>query len=1059
VQEASPPLYYLKDKAGNLVPVPGFRLEDFEQMVKRQYGSATADQVPRYALQSLQASGTATMDYAELTIRLKFLVHEEGWVRIPLRFDQAVLRGGAQYRGPGQHFLQFDSGGEGYVLWVRGGAGQEQEVALETMVPVIRVGEAGRMKLVAPRAATSELKLTVPMAEAVARVSEGPTLLPPTPSGNTATLLTVVGLAGELELTWGREGSRPAETQPALEAMGTIELKVNGRSLDAEVKMVVRSFGAPFDAFPIRLPKGAELLPGKSAQYSLIAARQVLPAAEGRPLVDVRLPKKTVGPVEIRLSTRIAFDAAGFTAWGEVAGYEVPGAARQAGHVAIRADSQWRVLVGPLRGVRQVDELPKPLRSDDVVAGFEYFTQPCSLPIRVVRRAPRVSVDPEYLVLVDADQVRLEARLKYVVRAAEVGNLDIDLPGWDLDEVGPESLVATDAIVDQSGMRSIPLAQRSIGPLEISLRAHRKIAPGSKSIAVELPRPRADSQASSAVVVLPADNVELTPAADAMIGLVRQQVAPQMKLPEREQDPLFYRAEPSKATFAAGFRVHPQKVTVAVSTEIAVDEQRAEVQQKFAYVVAHKPIDRLTLDVPRGLAVPEQLAVRFEGKPLTPVDVPDPNDQPDLAAPSRKQVILPGTRIGACEIAIHYAVDLERLLSRSSIAATIPLVMPSDGEVSGNRVFITAKEGIQVRQREGVWNEADASAAAAELRRGLHLAAGQRVRELVLAVHLEDQSSAGSTAVSRAWIQTWLTPSFRQDRAVFRLTTTQKSLDLVVPAGANPADVELWLDGKRTTGQSTPEGRVVVPLPAAEPMHQHQLEAAYRFSSSRPDSGLLTLELPRLGHNAWVHRLYWQLVLPKNEHLLAAPADLTGEFCWGWQGFAWGREPLLEQYDLETWAGARHLTELPRESNRYLFSGLGTISRCEVRTADRALLVFTASAAALIVGLLLIYVPAARHPASLLVLGVLAAAATLIDPATSVLVAEASGLGIVLSLTAAWLYRGVVRRHRGRARETPSSIFERGSSKGALRAAARGHDAALEVLPEAAPVSTTDSHA
>ncbi len=1058
VQEASPPLYYLRDKDGNLVPVPGFRLEDFEQMVKRQYGSAATDQAPRYALQSLQATGTAKADWVELAVRLKLVIHEEGWVRIPLRLDQAVLRGGVQYRGSGQHFLQFDSGSEGYVLWVRGGAGQEHEIALETMVPVVRIGEATRMKLVAPRAATSELKLTVPVAEAVARVSEGPTLLPPTPSGKAATLLSLAGLGGELELTWGSEGNRPAEMQPVLEATGTVQLKVNARSLDAEVRMLVRSFGAPFDSFQVRLPKGAELVPAKTAQYSLVASKPAQPSSEGRVVVEVRLPKKTVGPAEIQLSTRLALDAAGSTAWGEVASYEVPGAARQAGHVAIRADSQWRVLIGPLRGVRQVDELPKPLRSDDAVAGFEYFAQPCALPIRVVRRAPRVSVEPEYLVLVDADQVRLEAKLKYVVRAAEVGNLDIDLPGWDLDEVGPESLVATDAIVDQSGVRSIPLTQRSIGPLEISLRAHRRIPPESKSIAVELPRPRADSQASAVVVVLPADNVELTPDPDATVGLVRQQVAPQMKLPERQQDPLFYRAEPSKATLAAGFRVRPQKVSVAVSTEIAVDEQRAEVQQKLAYLVAHKPIDRLTFDVPRSLAAPEQLSVRFEGKPLAPVDVPDPNDQHDLAAPSRKQVILPAARIGPCEITIHYAVELEKLLPRSSVTATIPLVMPAEGELSGNRALIAAKEGIRVRQREGPWNEA--SPPASEVRRGLHLAAGERTREIDLAVHLEDQSSAGSTVVSRAWVQTWLTRSFRQDRAVFCLATTQKSLDLIVPVGVKFADVELWLDGKRTTGQPTPEGRLIVSLFGAEAQRSYRLEAAYRFAGSRPKPGRMSLEMPRLGREVWVQRLYWQLVLPNSEHVFVSPADLSGKFRWSWQGLSWRREPLWEQSQLEAWTGARRLTELPGETNRYSFSGLGSVSRCELRTADRALLVLAASAAALIVGLLLIYVPAARHPASLLVVALLVAAAALMYPTPSLLLAQASGLGVVLSLAAAWLYRGLARRRRrAGAREIPSSILERGSSKTPRRAMALGNDAPTDVMPEADPVSTTDSRA
>lgn len=1058
VQEARPPLYYLKDKDGNLVPVPGFRLEDFEEMVKRQYGSGPADQVPRYSLQSLEATGTVKGDHAELAIHAKFVIHEEGWTRVPLRFDHVLLRDEAQYRGPGQRFLQFESGGDGYVLWVRGGSGQEHEVTLDVLVPVVRVGDESRLRLVAPRAAASGLKLTVPMAGAIAKVSEGSTLLPPSPTAGGGTLLSVVGLGGDFELAWGKAEGRPVETQAVLEASGAVQMKVNGRGLDTDVRLTVRAFGGAFDSFQVRLPKKAQLVPGKNSAYTVSPGKSSDPGADGRRLVDVRLPKKTSGPVEVQFTTRLPLDLAGSQTWADVASYEVVGAARQSGQVALRADNQWRVLVGPLRGVRQVDELPRPLRSDDMVAGFEYFAQPCTLPIRVVRRSPRVSVEPEYLLLVDSDQVTLEGKLKYMVRAAEVGTFDIDLPGWELDEVGPENLVASDAIVDQSGLRSIPLTQRSIGPIELSIRAHRKIPAGSKSISVELPRPRADSQASAAVVVLPADNVELTPTPDAMTGLVRQQVAPQMKLPERQQDPLFYRAEPTKATFAAGFRIHSQKVSVGVVTEITVDEQRAEVQQRFSYLVAHKPIDRLTFDVPRSLSDPQLLTIRFEGKPLVPADLPDPNDQPDLSAPSRKQVILPASRIGVCEVLIQYQVDYEKLLPRSSIAAAIPLVMPCEGELTGNQVLVTSKEGIRVRQREGPWKEAEAGVLPPAVRQGLQFVAAGRTGEITLAIHLADQSSAGSTVVGRAWVQTWLTQSFRQDRAVFLLTTTQKSLDLVVPAGVNPADVELWLDGKRVSGQSTPEGRVIVAIAGPESQHEHRVEAIYRFTELRPGPGRIALELPRLGHDVWVHRFYWQVVLPPNEHILGSPADFTGEYHWGFNGLFWGRLPALDQAQLETWSGARHLAELPGESNRYLFSSLGTVNRCELRTADRTLIVFTASAVALMVGLVLIYVPASRHPASLLVLAVMLAASAVAWPAPSVLLAQASGLGVVLSLAAWWLQRGVLRRRRLAAvRDISSSFLERSSTRAPQRVAGLGNDAATEIMPDAMVVSSVDS--
>ncbi len=1055
VQEAPPPLYYLRDKSGNLVPVPGFRLEDFEQMVKRQLGAVAAEQPPRYALQAFQATGKAMGDWVELQVRLNLVTREEGWIRVPLRLDQAILRRDVQYEGLGQHFVQFDSSGDGYVVWVRGGTEREHHLTLDLMVPVVRLGAATRMKLVVPRAATSELKLVVPLADAVAKVTEGPILLPSTSEGTTGTVLNLAGLGGEFELTWAKEADRPSEAQPVLDVTGTIQWRVGSRNLDGEVRLQVRSFGAPFDAFQVRLPPGVELVPAKTAPYTLSVVKPPPATAENSAhVVEVSLPKKTVGPIEVQLTTRLAWEAAGATAWTEVASFEVPGAVRQAGHVTIRADSQWRVLVGPLRGARQVDELPKVLRTDDVAAAFEYYTQPCALPIRVVGRTPRISVEPEYLLLVDSDQVRLEARLKYMIRAAEVAALDIDMAGWELDEVGPENLVATDLVLDSSAVRSIPLIQRSIGPVELSLRAHYPIPPGRKTIALDLPRPRADSQSSAMVVLLPADNVELIPDPQAMVGLVRQQVAPQMKLPERQQDPLFYRAEPGKAKVVAQLRVHPQKVSVAVSTEIAVDDRRAEVQQRLSYRVAFQALDRLQFEVPRSLAAAESLSVLFEGKSLRLVDAPDPNDEHDVSGPSRKQVILPEPRIGGCELVIRYGIEFTGLVPRSSVAASIPLVMPSEGELSDNRLRIVAAEGMRVRLRGGPWTEADVPLS--EPRRGLHLMAAQRVPAVDLAIHLEDQSSAGWTVVNRAWIQTWLTHSFRQDRAVFCLTTSQKSLDFVLPAGVPPGEVELWLDGQPIAAQSTPELRLIVPLSGTASQREHRLEAAYRIPGPRPAWGRMTLELPRLARDVWVQRFYWQLILPSREHLLFSPADLSEEDRWVWQGPLCVREPLWEQAQLEAWSGARRLAEPPAETNRYLFSGIGPMNRCEVRTIDRAFLVFAASMVVLIAGLLLLYVPSSRHPAGLLVAAVAGAAAALSYPSATLLVFQASLLGAALALGAAWLQAALANRRQAAAREAPSSILERGPSRSSRRAVAIASGPASNARSEEAPVSTTD---
>ncbi len=1082
VKEAPFSMIYMLDENGDPVPTPlGWSLDDFWQLYERAEGREQPDQPPRYVLQSMSATGAVKTGVAELTIGLNVWTRDEHWTRVPIGIEQAVsLPERVEYRGDGECFLHLDEDGNGYAVWVRGAAQRQHELTLNNVrVPLAVVGDERRLRLSVPRSTSSELKLTVPWAGAGAEVSEGATLDVLSPQGSPSTEFKAQWAGGDFELKVRKGHPSPSGTRPVLEAKSLIVAKIDKRAVVTEAYLKVRGDGRPFDRFRVFLPKRAELIRTNSSGYSVTPVTGAEEEGNGG-LFEVQRDKQLVDPMEVRLSTRHPREAATGEGSFELGGFEVLDAIQQRGHVAVAAVGDWQVRCAPGRGVRQIEALPEEeqaeLQSEIPADGFaylfEYFSQPFSLTARVVEITTRVRVEPEYRIYVEADQVRLEARLKYTIRGAKADGLDVELPGWSLDEAGPDNvLLAEDVPVGKSGPLSIPLAHPSTGEIEISLRAHQEIKAGTTSLSLELPRPRADSLSPAVVAVslspavvavLPADNVELTPDPKATEGLVRQQVEPQIELRQGEQEPLFYRGEAGKAVFAAGFEVHAQKVTVDVSGEIVLSEKKAEVRQTLAYTIAYEPLEGLDLEVPGRLAGPDVLEVLVDGQRLTPVPVSDQGGRPAAPGAIRQRIVLPAPRIGRCELQVRYATEVKDVLPNTSVIEDVPLVMPAGGELSNNRLYVTAPQGIEVHVRGQAWQASEGPTGRLPRPGGLALSADKPVGQVSLGIRREDLVT---TVVEAAWVQTYLSSKARWERAVFRLTSDEEQLELVLPEGVDFRQVEVVLGPENAEERQrvpvqpgAPESRLLIPLPDDSRHRRQCLEVQYGFLDPRPGPGRVSLELPHLGGEVWVKRTYWELLVPRNEHVIVDPRGFTAEYRWGWTGSFWGRKPLLEQEQLEAWSGARRAVAPPEATGRYLFSSLAPVTRSELRTANRWLIVLAASSVVLAAGLLLIYVPACRHPAALLVAAVVLLGAVALYPGPALLASQAASLGLALALLGGLLNRLLGPGRGGLARrEASSSVVDRSSTQ-ARYPPPVGEEASTDTVPAPVPLRTSESN-
>jgi hypothetical protein len=1037
VEEVRPSVYYLPDKQGNLQAVLDFNYEDFIELYKLKQRLAKREALPRYSIQRMSINGTAGSENAELTIQFQIMVRDADWTRVPLRLDQGLLREPAEYQGPGEHFVHFDGNGDGYVSWIRGKKEGLHEITLKMLVPLSPAGEERKLRIFTPRAAVSEMKLKIPEPGAVGTVSEGATLLPPSAAEQDGTLFTALGLGGEFQLAWHKAEAKIAEVPAVLEAAGNILIRLDSQGIISEATLSVHSYASPFDRFVVRLPTDAEFSPSSAPGYSILPLEGKKEADGRQAVVQVRFNKKTTGPVEIHLSTRRNFYQEQQPEGFDLAGFEVLGAVRQWGTIAVAVGSDRQVVWGPQHGVRQTDLLPESLHGEGILAGFEYSSYPYTLTAGLAPRKARINVDPEYVLLVGQDRIELEAKLSCFIRGAKVNVLRLAMPDWEIDEAGPENIVAQDGIDrDEKHVVSIALRQPSSGKLELHFRGHKMLDKSAGGISVALPQPQALSPGPAIVAVAAADNVELTPEAKSLQGLIRQQIALPMKLPERQQDALYYRSEGNIAVFAARMRVHPRRITLDAANHVHLETDAAKVTQRLAYSIAYEAVDHLLLDVPQTLVGPNRVEIQHNGKPLAAKIVTESAEGSVPAGMVRMRVSLPEACIGRCELIVRYTAGMPALELSTRTSWSVPLVMPVDVEASDNKLYLTAAPGIKIISNGEAWKslyDEENDLSQTGLDTGLELQADKCRESLDLELEREYRLVNNTTVVERAWIQTWLSSSARQDRAVFQFSSNQKKLFFHLPSGAAPEQMLAMLDGKRVEAEAAGENRFLLALPGEGEIRSYLLELRYHFSGQRPAQGLLSLDFPRLGSNVWTRRMYWQLILPQNEHVLINPPGFDREYCWKWSGYFWGREPVLNQMQLESWIGTPVHAILPEGAGVYLYGNLGNADRAELRTVGRTLIVAIASGAALVLGLLLIYVPIVRHPFSLLVISLVLLSLAMIYPEPAIMIAQASGLGLALTLLAGMLERSMARRRKKFAFKEPSkTIKELTSSRSRL---------------------------
>ena len=1053
--EARPSLFYFINK-GTLQPVVGISFEDLEQMLRRKEEVATERRKPDYRFEALAATGTADDAYARIDVKFVVFVDAAGWVRVPLDLQGAVLEKQIAYKGPGKYSMQYDAERREYAVWLQGAGDQPHEITLKTVTPLEQVSGQRRLRLNLPRAWTSSLSLAVPETNVVAQVSTGAVIDSVAQEGK-GSRLKASGIGGAFQLTWGvvESAARP-RVQVLLEAKADVSAVVDARSIAYETEITVNSFGGEFDSFLVQLPPSSVLVEEPLADIETI--KQPPKNKNDKEVVyQVRRISGSAKSMTVKLKAlRSLEQSKGGREMFDFGGFEVVGAVRQWGYLGIAVEGDWQLLWGDRSRVRQVDAAPTFLQSREGASIFEYYGRPFTLQARLVPRETRVSIDPEYTVDVTTERAFLTAKLKYRVGGAKVFALPVQMLDWQVDEVGPVEIVDTRAVVlNQSSPLTIALLQPAIGDFEITIRAHRDLPKDPKNpnvplaISLPLPKPQANVVGPATFTVHAADNVELSPRDSLHTGLTRRK----RNDPKTAGAGTFwsYSADAADAAFKADLRSLSRSIHVRGNTLLALSREGGQVRQTFTYIVAREPVDALEFKVPIRLTDKGRLEMKVGAEPISWVIVEE--DAGDPTKPARIRVQLQAPKFGTFEISADYPIPEEQPVSQASIALRVPLLSPVDGEVDENTLRIADVAGLTVQHFDETWRKvpekADAPPAA---RRELVLRSGTASPETMLGIRWDDPAPIHDEIIERLWIQSIVMGSTRQERAVFRFTSSAPTVEVRLPAGATGPTVSIngyvadfaepisqrvltlrlpttsaqpatigtpGASGTTAMGNSATAGNLATagtPNGAATTNPRERrfvLDLRYRVTSA-DDATSSSFEPPTIERAAAVRNVYRQIALVADRYLLDASDDYVPEYGWNWDGVFLVRRPPLSQADLENWCGARHETPLPERANVYLFSSFGAVPQLDATTMRRTTIVLGASGLVLAFCLCLLYVAPLRHPALLILLAIGVAAAGAMYPSFAPIAIQGAAIGAVLAFTALLLDRNFVRRH-GRA--------------------------------------------
>lgn len=1031
-----PDVFLLPDETGRLRRVLGYRYEDFFRAWQADGAADSGGGPPSAVLSSFEVDVTADADGAKLTATAEIELRSDQWVKAPLELGSLIVERSTIEGGGNRDFIMVDAARGGYVAWLKGQPGERRRIVLVGASPVAASGTGSHLELVLPTAAKSVVTLSTPAAAKVDAPAQALVAAEVDPEGRFRSRID--GVKGPLSVSWGQASS---ELPPAaaIDAVVDAVISVEPGRLAYEALITLRGVSSPIERIRIKLPPGATASEVKaSAGYEVTAVPGEEPAA-----VEVRFFEPSQAPPVVRL----AADERGDPAEGAIlraGAWQVVGAFRQRGQVAVRVSDQLHAHFERSGRITQIEpaDLPSTLLAEPPLAAFETTGADWTVEIHTQPRQRKVSVTPTYELNLGSHGALLEASLDYQITGGRLFELRVNLHGWELSEQPIESGGLVDPAeqhVTPEGILIMPLKDSDLPQTRVRFTLRREAGLGVH----ELPLPEAlDAFALPGELTVTYDDawrvtaqiekstgVSLAPDAAIRAAPMPPTAGSRPAAPQALRLQTFL----PQARLAIDVSEREQQIVVKSNVEVRVAEQSLTARQVLDFEVLHQPASELSVIVSAELLANEGLKLLLGGESLasTAVDVQTaaPSPTGDEDGDLRLVVRLPQPLVGRARLEIMSGQQLSAAQRSGDAAIVLPLALP-DQAASTATLVASAGAGRRVLLRNVVgvspWlltpaAKAESTAPAADAAI-LRAAASRPPKTLALVLEPSAAAPPTETRLESAWAQTWVAGGMRQDRFVYRFTTSAAQAVVNVPAGFG--EFEVLLDQQPVPADRSRPGVVAVELSSGEPRQPLTLELRRHTPLRIGTWGRQTVSFPRLeGADDW-SPFFWQLILPPELSTIGSPEGMSAEYQLGWQGLRWGREPTQSQRDLERWTAAANAPPPSPRSNQYLYSAFHAPLQVEFLAVRRIWIVVAAGLGALAIGLASLYTGLVRSAGFWLAVCIAAGGVLFVYPEIAVLMVQAILLGgafTLVSLVSQWLLAGA-RPARTVASPAASSI-------------------------------------